>query len=81
MPSRTLASASRARRSTQTLPAPSFAMPWQAAALLATLTFGAAIHAFPQSIQPFAEYGKGLVQAARAWHQAPPANSPEYLGQ
>ena len=54
--------------------------PWQAVLLLIVLTIGCTIHAFPQAIQPLAQYGNGMFQAAKAWRTAPPANSPEYLG-
>ncbi len=54
--------------------------PWQAVLLLIVLTIGCAIHAFPEAIQPLAQYGNGMFQAAKAWKTAPPANSPEYQG-
>lgn len=54
--------------------------PWQALALLIILTVGCSIHVFPQLIQPLAQYGNGLFQAAKAWKTAPPANAPEYAG-
>ena len=58
----------------------SLTRPWQALALLIILTLGCGIHVFPQAIQPLAQYGKGMLQAARDWRTAPPANAPEYAG-
>ncbi len=48
--------------------------------MLVVLTLGAGVRAFPESVQPFAQYAFGMYEAAKAWHQSPPANSPEYLG-
>ena len=78
MPSHSLTSF-KARQLSQPRPV-SITPPWQAIALLIVLTIGCSIHAFPQAIQPLAQYGNGLLQAARAWKTSPPANSPEYLG-
>ena len=79
MPSRVLASAAQHRRLANARSV-SLVPPWQALVMLVVLTVGAGVRAFPESIQPFALYAHGMLGAAKAWHQSPPANSPEYLG-